>query len=931
MISEKVFLFRLCFILGAVILTSCGQESGEDEKSCPDNQEMCGGSCCAYSCCSGSCIDTKSDSSHCGDCSTQCSENEVCQDGTCSETDSKKCDAGEELCGADCVDLKSDAAHCGSCETVCSSNEACVNGMCRAKTECPENTVLIGEACIDPMTDSFHCGVQDVACGPDMFCSDGICTCMEGSFDCDGDAENGCESAEACFNCTQDEEKCQFRCANLQTDAENCGACENRCLLTEKCENGKCVSEIQENSCQENEVLCYGQCVDLKSNADNCGSCLNKCPQGFSCDGGSCVLKCGDELENCSGECTDLKKSDLHCGKCNAACAQGQACMEGTCQCKSGFYDCDGNSANGCESSTECACEAGSERKCWPGSEESIKTKEPLELYGICMPGTQKCDDSGQSWGPCVGSVLPSARTCGEAGYYLGGDQNCNGVDDELEECRTECDLKTAETSYIGCEYWPVFLQNNDGNSSKNIFYDLSLVISNPSSENDAVIYIFDKPAYENISRIPYMTFTVPAGGVVHKTIVGDPDASVSKQTSANVNKDNTTIFDYMLQNTVIRPTAFKLRSTEPVVVYQFNPYGKAAGNSSDASLMIPRNALSTKYMTMGFTSTPNRVSGDTISVVAVSPGVTTVRIKVKADMLAGKDERDDSEIKALKAGEEGVFKLEQFDALSLEQSGAGDSSGTTVTADKKIEVFGGAACAYIPSSKYGGCDHMEEQLLPLETWGMRYAAVRTKPQKDEPNFYYILAQSDDTTVRLTGPSADAQASGSFKLDAGEFKKIETKSCFDVIADKPIYVGQFLVSITYSGASAADPSFISMVPVEQYRKSYSFSVPSGYTADYVTIVTPKGNVIRYTGDGHISNKTQIPYENMRLEDLPTSVFSGFKEFGTEGYVYGYLDLDGGIHHLEGEMAFGLTGYGFYGYTSYGYPIGLELVRINETN
>ncbi len=921
--------FRFSFVLCALVLTACGQDSGTEGKTCPDEQELCGSTCCAYSCCDGKCVDTKTEKEHCGNCTNACHDNEICQDGTCSEK-TEVCKSGEKMCGESCVDVKNDEEHCGNCETVCEPDETCQNGKCRS--QCPENTVSIGDTCIDPMTDSLHCGLEDVACGPDMYCADGKCACMEGSFDCDGDVKNGCESSTACFNCTSDEEKCLFRCANLKTDTENCGECENRCLLTQKCEDGKCVSEAKVDDCKETEVSCYGNCVDLKTDNDNCGGCLNKCQTGFSCEGGACILKCKDELENCDDVCTDLQTSDQHCGGCHVACGAGQSCNDGICECKTGFYDCDGNTANGCESSTVCACEAGSERKCWPGAEDNVKSKEPLELYGICKPGTQKCDESGQSWGPCIGSTLPSAITCDDAGYYLGGDQNCNGIDDETEECRSECDFKTDETSYIGCEYWPVFLQNNDGNSSRNIFYDLSLVISNPSSDKDAIIYIFDKPAFENTSRDPYLTFTVPAGGVVHKTIVGDPSASASNQTNANVNKEGTTIFDYMLQNTVIRPTAFKLRSTEPVVVYQFNPYGKAAGNSSDASLMLPRNALATEYMTMGFTSTPNLVSGDTISVVAVSPGETTVRIKVKADMLAGVDERDKTTIQALKAGgEDGVFKLRQFDALSLQQAGAGESSGTTVTADKKIEVFGGAACAYIPSSKYGGCDHMEEQLLPLDMWGMRYAAVRTMPQKDEPNFYYILAQSDNTNVRLTGPSSDSQASGTFSLNSGEFRKIETKSSFDVIADKPVYVGQFLVSITYSGASAADPSFISMVPVEQYRKTYSFSVPSGYTADYVTIVTPKGNVIKYTGDGHITNKTQIPYADTRLEDLPTSVFSGFKEFGTEGYVYGYLDLDGGIHHLEGEMPFGLTGYGYYGYTSYGYPIGLELARINKTN
>ena len=61
------------------------------------------------------------------------------------------------------------------------------------------------------------------------------------------------------------------------------------------------------------------------------------------------------------------------------------------------------------------------------------------------------------------------------------------------------------------------------------------------------------------------------------------------------------------------------------------------------------------------------------------------------------------------------------------------------------------------------------------------------------------------------------------------------------------------------------------------------------------------------------------------------MFSGWNEFGTKGYQYGYLKINAGMHSLKGDNPFGAIGYGTYGDTSYGYPIGLNLIEINNTN
>jgi hypothetical protein len=65
---------------------------------------------------------------------------------------------------------------------------------------------------------------------------------------------------------------------------------------------------------------------------------------------------CGAGLTHCAGACVDTRSDLANCGACGAPCAPAHAseprCAGGTCEhgaCDSGYGDCDGSSATGCE------------------------------------------------------------------------------------------------------------------------------------------------------------------------------------------------------------------------------------------------------------------------------------------------------------------------------------------------------------------------------------------------------------------------------------------------------------------------------------------------------------------------------------------------------------------------------------------------------
>ena len=947
----------LCIDEKCVDVESNPEHCGKENVKCGENETCESGVCKGetVTCksgeenCEGRCISVLSDIDNCGGCGVMCEDAEICQNGKCIIN----CPIGFKLLGSgECVDPETDNAHCGASDAECGGNSFCESGLCLCpsgffdcdddisngcesssvcaiKCEegrkacdmgncCDESEVCCGKACcvsgslccgeglcVDGMSDVMHCGGCDVVCDASESCVEGVCT----------PAEVECESEEG-----KRFEACWGLCVDVLANDQNCGACGVVCGENESCVEGRCKAIDVSDGCEFPTVRCFGTCVDLQADTKNCGACLNACGDKEQCTNGMCELDCGD-LTRCGSSCVDLTKSAKNCGACGSVCADGMVCADSVCSCDEGHYDCDGDILNGCESTDACTCQPGQTRECWNGDVANINpsTQKP---YGACRFGTQKCNETGQFWGSCEGAVYPSMVTCDAAGFYIGGDQNCNNIDDSQESCRSACELIMGEDSYIGCEYWPVFLQNYQGNTGS-VYYDMTLVVSNPSKTETATIYVFDKPAYTSMSRTPYLTFTVAPGAVAYRTIVGDANGS-----QTNKQKSGTTIYDYMLRNTVQAPLAFKVRSTIPVVAYQFNPYGKANGYSSDASLMLPQTALGQEYLTMGFTSLSGD-NADVITAVATEPGVTNVTVTVKAATRAGTNKSNGGSIAAMGAGSTRTFQLNQFDALSLQQSGTTESTGSYFKADKKIEVFGGAACSNIPIG-YGACDHTEEMILPLKAWGTNYAATRTRPQKDEINVYYILAQQDGTQVKLVGPSGDSNTNKTINLNARAFARVDSKNSFDITANRPIYVGQFLVGLGYSNAAYGDPSFISLVPREQYRTDYTFSIPAGYSADYVTVIAPTNAVIKYSGAGRNGKAVTTPTE---ISTLGNGIFGGWTSFGNQGYRFAWLDLDGGTHNLESAngVAFGVVGYGFYGYTSYGYAIGMDLKKINNTN
>jgi hypothetical protein len=156
------------------------------------------------------------------------------------------------------------------------------------------------------------------------------------------------------------------------------------------------------------------------------------------------LLLCENGLTRCGDRCVDLQADLNHCGSCSNECNLANAvskCANGACaiqSCDTGYMDCDGKPANGCEVNTNNdANHCGScNVPCLLGQCSNSVCCIPLGNAGCTT--THNC-----CFGECSTSG-PRASTC----CLLTGYGNCNL---DADCCSGSCETTTGLCSALGC------------------------------------------------------------------------------------------------------------------------------------------------------------------------------------------------------------------------------------------------------------------------------------------------------------------------------------------------------------------------------------------------------------------------------------------------------------------------------------------------
>lgn len=313
------------------------------------------------------------------------------------------------------------------------------------------------------------------------------------------------------------------------------------------------------------------------------------------------------------------------------------------------------------------------------------------------------------------------------------------------------------------------------------------------------------------------------------------------------------------------------------------------ANYSADASKILPKQSLGTDYLVTAYRGLAAQSRSEFLIVatedntqIQITPSVTTEGNQP--------------------AGVPFIIDIDAGESYQIRsQSIAGDLTGTRIVSTpqsgqcRPFAVFAGAQCTNVPNS-CSTCDHLYDQLFPVETWGTEYYVVPY--QTTGVYTYRVMARDNGTLISIDGAAPIAMTSGQVL----EFNNVSTG--VQVVGNQPIQVVQYMQGDACS--LNGDPAMLVLNANDQKIANVTFS-----TVASNVITNHFMNIVVETAD----------IGNILLDNVPISA-GNFNMFPANPLnAYAQITLTQGSHSLQANN--GVTGY-IYGMgtaESYSYSVG----------
>jgi len=607
-----------------------------------------------------------------------------------------------------------------------------------------------------------------------------------------------------------------------------------------------------------------------------------------------------------------------------------------------------------------------------------------------CMAGDAvQCRDDGSGWDVIEECDLAAGFACQDG------------------MCKNLCEAAVEDRSYVGCEFYGVDLDNASIAAGRDASaQQYAIVVSNPGAVPTEVVVEIDDGVFggmsmpREIARVEVLpgdleVFRLPRREVdgsssnatclpTDRTCPGSEVCLCSRMDTVapcfcRVSRTASGMNDGT--HTALTSQAFRVTSKLPIIAYQFNPLDNYGVFSNDASLLLPVSALGRVYTVIGWPQTiansdvnpdldfdPSRTDEDlraTLTIVGTAEE-TNVHILLGSRVLRAVGGGVLPEM--LRTNDEIDLTMGPFDVINLETQGLNaDFTGSTIESTHPVAVFTGSEASDVPrfetyATRQCCADHLEEQLFPDDTLGLRFIIGRmprrstalnaafldpmtdSVPEPNEPEWVRLVAVAGGiTTVTTTLPPPSDCAPreccypSCFVLGRGESDILRADRDFIMEADQPIAVLQVLPSQEAVGIGSeypgGDPAIIAVPPTEQYRQDYVFLTPDLYAFDFVTITGPAAATVLLDGaplDPRVCTTSPAdgivrrPGDPPPMEVVHRCQFSFPDVIGLPNVRVEDGEQNDGVHTILADRPVGIIVYGFDAYVSYAYAGGLDL-------
>ena len=211
-----------------------------------------------------------------------------------------------------------------------------------------------------------------------------------------------------------------------------------------------------------------------------------------------------------------------------------------------------------------------------------------------CAVKGQACAETLQTCTPCAPDALTcdgaNVLRCSPDGQSHSVATTCDatkGFACRAGACADLCGEAAVHRSNVGCEYWPVDLDNADlppqgGLPGNAAIQQYAVIVTNPQPDVVATVIVEEDTSALGGPNAPKVVATATLGpGHLEVFKLGPREVDGSPPDVPNGGT-----------GTALTRNAYRLRSTVPIIAYQFNPLENVNVRSNDATILLPTSAL---------------------------------------------------------------------------------------------------------------------------------------------------------------------------------------------------------------------------------------------------------------------------------------------------------------------------------------------------